>query len=251
MIIKEEFKKYLAGFFDGDGSIAVEKINTSGYTLRIKFCQSNENFIKTIQSIYPFMHYDGRLRRPNHRCEYQLRAAGKQIEPLIDDLLKYSILKYEQLCEAKKFFQYINIPGTINKKKEIYEKLKELKKQSKIKPYERLSKEYISGFFDAEGSIGIYSNSLRVKITQKSDILILQKIANMYNNSNKIDNYAISFYGINSLNVLNDILPYSIYKKIQIQAAIKYINTLNCKLTDDINSIRQEYQRIILNEKKY
>lgn len=29
-MIKEDFKKYLAGFFDGDGSITVEKLNESG-----------------------------------------------------------------------------------------------------------------------------------------------------------------------------------------------------------------------------
>ena len=41
-IINEEFKKYLTGFFDGDGCITVEKINKSGYTLRIKLFQSND-----------------------------------------------------------------------------------------------------------------------------------------------------------------------------------------------------------------
>lgn len=250
MIIKEEFKKYLAGFFDGDGSITVEKLYGSGYTLRIKFCQSNEIWIKTIQRVYPFMHYDGGLRRDGNRCEYQLRAAGKQIEPLVDDLLKYSILKYEQLLEAKKFFELINIKGKGDEKEKIYMKLKELKKQSQIKPYGRLCKEYISGLFDAEGSIGIYSDGLRVKITQKSDICILQKIADMYNNSNKINNFSISFYGVNSLPLLNDIKKFCIYKTLQIDSAIKYINTLNCELTDDIKIRRDEYKEIISNEKQ-
>lgn len=249
MVISENFKKYLSGFFDGDGSITVEKLNTSGYTLRIKFCQSNEDWITKIQKYYPYMHYDGGARRDNNKCEYQLRAAGKQIEPLVDDLLKYSILKYEQLLEAKKFFELINVKGKNNEKEKIYNKLKELKKESKIKPYERLSKEYISGLFDAEGSIGIYSDSLRVKITQKSDVIILQKIADMYNNTNKIDNYAISFYGENCLQILNDIKIYCIYKIQQIDAAIGYIKTLNTELSNDIMIKREEYQQIILNEK--
>lgn len=34
MEIDENFKKYLSGFFDGDGSITVEKFN-SGYTLKL------------------------------------------------------------------------------------------------------------------------------------------------------------------------------------------------------------------------
>lgn len=250
-ILSEAFKQYLSGFFDGDGSITVEKLKESSYTLRIKFCQSNENWIQQIQKVYPFMHYDGGLRnnRQNNRCEYQLRAAGKQIEPLVNDLLKYSILKYEQLLEAKKFFQYINVKNTGEEKEKIYKKLKELKKESKLKPYERLSIPYIAGLFDAEGSIGIYSNSLRVKITQKSDIYILQKIADLYNNKNKIDNFSISFYGENSLQFLNDIKKHCIYKTPQISAAIDYINTLNCELTDDIKKQRKELQEIIKNEK--
>ena len=61
MHITDNFKKYLSGFFDGDGSITVEKLS-NGYTLRIKFCQSNENILKKIQQHYPFMRLDGGQR---------------------------------------------------------------------------------------------------------------------------------------------------------------------------------------------
>ena len=76
----ENFKKYLAGFFDGDGSITVEKLS-GGYTLRIKLFQSNENVLKKIQENYPFMHIRGGLRngRENQRCQYELRAAGNKL----------------------------------------------------------------------------------------------------------------------------------------------------------------------------
>ena len=248
----ENFKKYISGFFDGDGSIIIEKFNKgTGYALRIKFCQSNENVLRKIQEVYPFMHLDGGIRdnREHQRCQFQLRAAGKQIEPLLNDLLSYSILKYEQILEAKKFLQYINVKDTHEQKEFIYKKLKELKTNSTIKPYERLSIQYIAGLFDSEGSVGIYNKSLRVKITQKSDIHILQKIADIYNNKNKIDNYAISFYGINSLDILNDIKEYTIYKKPQINAAIKYIETLNCELTDEIIELREKLKSIITYEK--
>lgn len=249
-MITEDFKKYLAGFFDGDGCIAIEKLNKTGYTLRIKFFQSNEDFINNIQRHYPFLKKTNNSQRgENDRIQCQLRAAGRQIEPLVDDLLKYSILKYEQLLEAKKFFELINVKDKTKEKESIYIKLKELKKQSTIKPYESINIQYIAGLFDAEGSIGIYSNSLRVKITQKSDIIILQKIAEKYNNKNKIDNYAISFYGEKSLDLLNDIKDYCIYKKEQILDAINYINTINLELTEDIKLKRQEYKDIISNEK--
>jgi hypothetical protein len=246
----ENFKKYLAGFFDGDGSITVEKLS-GGYTLRIKLFQSNENVLKKIQENYPFMHIRGGLRngRENQRCQYELRAAGKQIEPLVNDLLGYSILKYEQLLEASKFFKYINVINTNDEKESIYNKLKELKKNSTNKPYERLSVQYIAGLFDAEGSVGIYGSTLRIKLTQKSDTVILEKIAHMYNNRNKINNYAVSFYGVKSEKFLNDIREYTIYKNPQIKAALKYIETINDELTDDVIQLREKLKDIITNEK--
>lgn len=116
-MITEEFKQYLAGFFDGDGCIAVEKLKNSGYTLRIKFSQSNEDFINVIQRYYSFLKKtNSSQRRTKSRIEFELRAVGRQIEPLVNDILPYSILKYEQLLEAKKFFGLINIKGKTNKK---------------------------------------------------------------------------------------------------------------------------------------
>jgi hypothetical protein len=248
MVITEHFKKYLSGFFDGDGSITVEK-SKGGYTLRIKFSQSNENWIDTIKNYYPFLKKTGYKRNDrNSRKEYELRASGIQIKPLVQDLLKYTILKYEQLIEASKFFELINTRNKNEDKEHIYLKLKELKVNSQNKPYERLSIPYIAGLFDAEGSIGIY-NTLRVKITQKSDTVILQKIGEMYGNLSNIENYAISFYDKNSLNFLNDIKQYCIYKTPQILAALKYIDTINVKLTDVIISIRKEYVKLLKDEK--
>ena len=251
MSINTEFKKYISGFFDGDGSITVEK-QSSGYCLRIKFFQSNENLIKTIQRYYPILHKSNNSRRKeNNRIEYELRAAGKQIEPLIDDLLQYSILKYDQLIEAKNFIQLINVKDKNEEKEIIYNKLKELKKtNNKNLSYEKLCKEYIAGLFDAEGSIGIYNSGLRVKITQKSDIIILQKIGIMYNNTNKINNYAISFYNINSKNILEDIQNFCIYKKPQIEIALKYIETINKKLTIEIKNLRENYKSQLVEHKQ-
>ena len=239
MEITEDFKKYLSGFFDEDGSITIEKQKLR-YTLRIKFSQSNENWIYTIKKYYPYLKKSS-TKRDNNKIEYELRAAGKQIEPIINNLLQYSILKYEQLLEAKKFIKLINKRNKSDEKELIYKKLKQLKIESNNKPYERLNIQYISGLFDAEGSIGVYKD-LRVKITQKSDIKILENIAKLYDNTNKIDNYSIAFYGKNSQNILKDIKKYCIYKLPQIKAALKYIGSSD-------KEIRNKYKDIIKNEK--
>jgi hypothetical protein len=245
----EHFKQYLSGFFDGDGSIGLEKQGTSGYTLRIKFSQSNEDFINTIQRIYPYLKKYGDVRDSNSRTEYQLRAAGSQIEPLIDDLLPYSILKYEQLLEAKKYFQLIKVQNKKTEKEEIYNKLKSLKKHSTLKPYERLTIPYIAGLFDAEGCVKLYENDLTIGISQKSDTIILQKIAEMYNNTNAISNYSVRFYSSNCKQLLEDILPYTIYKTSQIKPALEFIKTLNTYINQEVVDKRTEFEKIIKNEK--
>jgi hypothetical protein len=251
MEITENFKKYISGFFDGDGSITVEK-SKGGYSLRIKFSQSNENWIDTIKNYYPFLKKSGYKRNDkNSRKEYELRASGFQIKPLIEDLLKYSILKYDQLVVANKFFELINTRNKNEEKEVIYLKLKELKNFSVNKLYERLTIPYIAGLFDAEGSIGIYNKTLRVKLTQKSDTIILQKIADIYKNINNIDNYAISFYGKNTLKLLNDIKEHCIYKTPQILIALKYIDTINIELTDDIINLRKAYVKVLKDEKNF
>lgn len=248
MEIPKEIKQYISGFFDGDGSINIEK-QKRGYTLRIKFCQSNLDLINKLNIYYPYLTIYGKQRVSTHRCEYELRGAGEKIEPLINDLLEHAILKYEQLLEAKQFFKYINKKNTTDEKETIYNNLKLLKITSKNKPYYRLCTAYIAGLFDAEGSIGIYNKTLRVKITQKSDIEILNKIAEIYNNDNKIDNYAIAFYGLNSKKFLEDVKTYCIYKKPQIYWALNYISTIGKTLNSDIIDFRQICIKVLKEEK--
>ena len=51
------------------------------------------------------------------------------------------------------------------------------------------------------------------------------------------------------MDFLNDIKEYTIYKKPQINAAIEYIDTLNCELTDEIIKLREKLKNIITHEK--
>lgn len=243
------FENYLAGFFDGDGCINIEKCNKN-YILRIRFAQSNKNLLEQIQIKYPILHLNTYKQRSlNYRIQYELRASGIKIKSLLDDLSRYSILKHDQLLIAIEFLKLYNLRDKNKERHELYLKLRELKKSSKDKMYNRLNILYIAGFFDAEGSIGFYNNSLRLKITQKNDITILYKIRDLYNNTNNIDNYAISFYGINCEKIINDIIPYCIYKKDQLYAGYEILKTLNKPLTTDILNIRNNMNDILKKSK--
>lgn len=242
MEITEDFKKYLAGLFDGDGSITVEKM-LGGFSIRIKFSQSNQNLLQEIQRRYSFLKVRNDWRSINKRCEFELRGAGAQIEPLVDDLMKFSILKYEQLCEAKKFFPLIGKIGDLfrQRKQHIYERLKALKKSSSKKPYEKLCSQYIAGLFDAEGCI---TGDISVRIAQRSDNIVLKHIGEFYKTKYTLTSDNIIFYGLHCKKVLNDIYPYCIYKKPQIILALEYIKLIGTNKLDQkqklLNQMKKE-----------
>lgn len=229
-----DFETYLAGFFDGDSSITVEKQN-GGYTLRIKFHQSNKEYLEIIQKRYPFLKLGGGKRESKQRTEYCLRGSGVQIFDLMDKLSQRCIIKYEQVLEGKKYSQLIDQLNVTTQKEQIYNKLRDLKKTgSTNKPYERLNTLYIAGLFDAEGSVGVYGNKLRVKITQKSDHEILRRIAQLYNNTTEINNHAICFYEWKCLEFLQDMERYCIYKRPQIRLALQFLQTQDHDAKGDI-----------------
>lgn len=219
----DEFKKYLAGFFDGDGSVTLEKQN-GGFCLRIKFSQSNKDMLEHIQSYYPFLRLGGGPRREGCKPEYELRAGGKQISPLLDDLISRTIIKQKQLLLAKEYLNLIRVQNANAKKHEMYEAMKKLKNEVTIeRSYERINKYYIAGLFDAEGSIGLYGKTMRLKITQKSDHELLRRINIFYNNTTSINNHACCFYCNSCIPVIQDIIDTCVYKKPQLEIALSFL----------------------------
>jgi len=251
-IIPNKFKQYLGGFFDGDGSIMLGKQKENSFCLRISFSQSNKDLLENIQIYYPFLKLNIMEKR-NEKIEWSLSAAGLQIEPLIDDLLFYSVLKHDQLLQAKKYFPLINKLNLYEQKRLIFEKLFDLKRDDLDDRldqtiFERVNNIYLSGLFDAEGSIHL-NKSLRVKLTQKSSRKILEYIHKKYNCTMKIENYAVQFSAINSKRFLLDIKDTCRYKKPQLEAALNFIDTLNQPLSEEIMEIRENCKNIISFEK--
>ena len=102
-----------------------------------------------------------------------------------------------------------------------------------------ISAEYIAGFFDGEGSVGIYSRKdrlggfgLRVQLTQNTSTdsqIILQYLQNKYGGnlttqktlSDKLK-YNWQLNSNKAVLFLKDIYPYSILKRKQIEVAIYF-----------------------------
>lgn len=238
MKIKEKVKKnmdgeYCAGVFDGDGSISIE----SQGSLRMKFSQSNEEWCNTFLEYFPYFHLSKQWRDQNKRVEFELRKAGSELEPLIDMMLKHSILKYDQLQLAK---EYLKI--TDKKEKEKYrQKMKELKTYNgKHFDYTKLSLKYICGLFDAEGCI---NKDLSISICQKNDHILLKKIGEFFNNYSDIRSHKLYWKKSEAKNILLEFKKHCIYKLPQINYALEILET-----TDKIK--KKELTEKLTNEKR-
>lgn len=177
-------KSYIAGMFDGDGSIVIGKL-TRGFQLKVELTQCNRAFLEQVRSVFHDkgnIYDDGRDDKYVDEGACQLRFVGNNAIPLLELMRDYSIIKYKQ---AELGLKYLIIQGEKHKygeREQMYLQMKMLNAdKAYVKPYDRISNAYISGLFDAEGNV--YSAINRenkkkyyVKITQKCDPELIRQI---------------------------------------------------------------------------
>lgn len=97
---------------------------------------------------------------------------------------------------------------------------------------------YLAGFFDGEGSVGVYKNSdkkgycLRFQLTQNvtpQSKLIVDYLVSTYGVSVNVQNtlsgkkkYNIALSGAKAVPLLTDLLPHLILKKEQVEIALNW-----------------------------
>lgn len=244
--------KYIAGFFDGDGSIYITNYGSSDYYIAVNFTQCDIRPLITI-----FNTYNGSLsRRDDNRNQYSLNYTYFNNEKIIDILLKNSIIKYPQILESTNF----NYTLEKNVKKELQHKLIQLKQLDNLqkiddKPYQKIDIDYIAGIFDAEGCVlPIYKylndnkrkSNFTLKITQVSNPEILKRIGNYlkekYNITFGSDNKDLRIYKLNN-NLLDDLIERTIVKKEQLILGKKILNTNifeeKMKIANEIKSYKK------------
>lgn len=120
ILIDKMIKTFLS---ENDGFLTLEKPN-GFFILTIKTWENN-NWVNTIKRCYPYLKLTAlkcwpecgkgcQRREPLYnsakegdKIEYTLSAEGGRAQPLIDDLIKYSILKHEQVFgEKNKEYNY-------------------------------------------------------------------------------------------------------------------------------------------------
>jgi len=223
---------YIAGVFDGDGSILIAKI-PKGFQLKVELSQCSKSYLEAINKQYG---NQGSLYEDNREHKYvgencwKLRFTGIACIELLNLMEQHSIIKYKQAELALEYLELQNKQGKYNERAEMYAQMKHLNKYKTYpKPYDRINNAYISGLFDAEGNVYIGEGSklkYYVKITQKCDEQLISKIQEYlgYGKISASEKYRIRFYSKKDIfafhSVVEDTNKLKIYKLLDLMSKL-------------------------------
>jgi hypothetical protein len=176
-------KSYIAGFCDGDGSIFISKCKT-GYQLMFEIMLCNSSLLEEFRAYFGTgsIYTDSRTEKYSFENAGKLRICGLATKPASELMRDHAVIKHEQALFALEFLPLINKQGRGEEKKALCKKLEELNadKTSYIKQYDKINDAYIAGLMDAEGSIYINKECIKlryyVKITQKCDPELIKQM---------------------------------------------------------------------------
>ncbi len=220
---------YLAGFFDGDGSIYI----TNG-CLHITFSQCVLNILLQIQKKYGGTIFkQKRVERVNNRTEFTLKICGEDCTNILNDLKDTSILKVDRINYGIQYLEYNNKPMTDEKQSIINDlKISNQKKNDDEKYMNRINLKYICGLFDAEGCICIdYNNVLKGKYIGTS-LSIAQK-------------YVPTFMKSMQTFMINELSPY-VKNKITEKSIRIGLTSINISRSDLIKSFYEICKNIMI-----
>lgn len=183
---------YIAGMVDGDGSINVSKVGAAdkqGYLLKVELSQCNEAYIHELNAFFGNtgkVYGDARTDKYTKETNFALRFCGIAAKPVLEIIAAHGIIKSAQ-AELALYFLRLPRKNSATEKEAVRLRMKELNhdKAAYEKQWDRMSAAYIAGLFDAEGHVhdSTDDNGKRrtyVKITQKSDTRVLDRIRDFY-----------------------------------------------------------------------
>lgn len=216
---------YMIGFLDGDGEIVFENGR-----VRVRAKQSSASGKPEILR-YLWYYLGGSIilagkpKNENQRQAYQYTLC---VQAIVKQFLYWwSELGVIKNMEAKTARDYI-LTGSKDNWRTAQQQLRdnrEARKDSKYKVHRnRMNWIYLSGLFDAEGSVGVYTGGMRLCIAQSSCPNALEAIREFWGTG--CSSVCLGQVRASSLiwkNVLTLLLPWSIVKKEQILVAIDFL----------------------------
>lgn len=180
--ISTELKQYIAGFLDGDGCITLRY--HKGYDVRVTFGQSEEKGIPEILNIIKNI-YGGSItrqtRKVNNRQAWILEIHQENTYVMLTHLAQYCVLKAKQAEVALQCRKDL-LAGDHSKCDEYIQTVKRMKDEYQATEFDtkRITQHWLCGFFDAEGTVGVWAQSLKVSFAQKSCVILLHEIDEYY-----------------------------------------------------------------------
>lgn len=186
-----EQQQMISGFFEGDGSVAVKKkrsrtVGQYDYLLRICFAQSCNKcvppILRNIQELYGGI-LSHKPAYEKYRKQWLLDINGRFAIKLLEHLNNHCMLKLPQIKIALRFVSDIST-GDMRKCEEYYQVLQKMKEKSEYLKVDidesRLNSMWLVGFWCAEGSVGVYADTLSLSFSQHSSINLLHAIQTYY-----------------------------------------------------------------------
>lgn len=107
--------QYIAGFFDGEGSVYITRIRRKGrsdlYRLQVAFYNTNRQVLEAIQGIYGgYINGNGNKPRSGHKVCYVLLLTSLRAMRVLKDLRPYTLVKTAQIDVAFEFDREIRAP---------------------------------------------------------------------------------------------------------------------------------------------
>jgi hypothetical protein len=269
-LLKRLTPSYIAGFIDGDGTIGV---SASKYERRVyvSVTQCDITPLVLIQRLY-----GGTIRvMKRHdpiRQQYVWDVLNLDCKNILSVLSQHSILKQKRAILALKILDTMKAAENCDDLfAEMYELQKDYTPVSEEVYDERMNKDYIAGFFDAEGYVagrmrhGKYL-VFDLTLTQKNSTVVLHKIRQHLENIGHVASFRFVISSITQVVHFMDLMkPLCVVKLPQLEHALniyaewqgerridvltEYITTLSsekhCPTSVDFDKLTSENVRVL------
>lgn len=241
--------EYLAGFFDGEGYIKINRYDNKRngkicYFVTAQLSNTNETIMNQISEKLNVKNRKYEYSNTNWNPVFRISTFSQKAYSLLDNIKPYSIIKLREIDIVEKFrstlkSNHYGFELTNDERKYRDKLIEELKSfhGSKVNVIDNKeynpSFSYIAGFLDAEGSIMIipdkrkiagYGILITMPNTHKPVLESMQRLVGgrlYYKHSKSVSpHYVLTFYGKYGIELINKIKDFLIIKKEQSEICL-------------------------------